>query len=181
VIPPPHALWSPLHGWLVVCHLLKCHLHPDQLASCILAPRGVLPLTHVCFCFHLCYPLSPPLSHPRPLVVPALLHREPQVVLVALLLNRLRSGFLSSPSGWIIWSVVLPFPIHPFSSATTQSSQLPLSGTQSPWILDSRASSHMTHDSTHLGSLSLLPSRASVKTADGTPLPVVSHGTLHTP
>jgi hypothetical protein len=39
----------------------------------------------------------------------------------------------------------------------------------------------MTHDSTHLGSLSLLPSRASVKTADGTPLLVVSHGTLHTP
>jgi hypothetical protein len=64
------------------------------------------------------------------------------------------------------------------SSATTQSSQL--SDTQSSWILDYRASFHMTHDSTHLGSLSSLPSPVSVKTVDDTPLPVVSHGTLRT-
>jgi hypothetical protein len=38
----------------------------------------------------------------------------------------------------------------------------------------------MTHDSTHLGSMSSLPSHVSVKIVDGT-LPVVSHGTLHTP
>jgi hypothetical protein len=39
----------------------------------------------------------------------------------------------------------------------------------------------MTHDSTHLGSLSSLPSPVSVKTTDDTSLLVVSHGTLHTP
>jgi hypothetical protein len=59
------------------------------------------------------------------------------------------------------------------SSATAQSSQFPQSGTQAPWILDSGASFHMTHDSTHLDSLSSLHSSMSVKTADGTPLPVV--------
>jgi hypothetical protein len=45
------------------------------------------------------------------------------------------------------------------SSATTQSSYLPQLDTQSPWILDSGASFHMTHDSTHLDSMSSLPSR----------------------
>jgi hypothetical protein len=39
----------------------------------------------------------------------------------------------------------------------------------------------MTYDSTHLVSMSSLPSPMSVKTVDGTPLAVVSHGTLHTP
>jgi hypothetical protein len=39
----------------------------------------------------------------------------------------------------------------------------------------------MTHDSTRLGSMSLLPSHVSVKTADGTHLPIVSHDTLRTP
>jgi hypothetical protein len=67
------------------------------------------------------------------------------------------------------------------SSATTQSSQLPISDTQSPWILDSRASFDMTHDLTRLGSLSSLPSPMSVKIDDDTPLPVVRHETLHTP
>jgi hypothetical protein len=38
----------------------------------------------------------------------------------------------------------------------------------------------MTHDSTHLGSLSSLPSPVSIKTADDTPLLVVSHDTLRT-
>jgi hypothetical protein len=67
------------------------------------------------------------------------------------------------------------------SSATTQSSQLPISDTQSPWILDSRASFDMTHDSTRLGSLSSLPFPMSVKIDDDTPLPVVRHETLRTP
>jgi hypothetical protein len=44
------------------------------------------------------------------------------------------------------------------SSTTTQSPQLPQSGTQPPWILDSGASFHMTHDSTHLDSLGSLHS-----------------------
>jgi hypothetical protein len=39
----------------------------------------------------------------------------------------------------------------------------------------------MTYDSTLLVSMSSLPSPMSVKTADGTPLAVVSHGTLRTP
>jgi hypothetical protein len=65
------------------------------------------------------------------------------------------------------------------SSATAQSPQLPQSSTQPAWILDSGASFHMTHDSTHLDSLTLLHSPVSVKTADGTPLPVVSQGTLY--
>jgi hypothetical protein len=38
----------------------------------------------------------------------------------------------------------------------------------------------MTHDSTHLDSLSSLHSPVSVKTADGTPLPGVGQGTLYT-
>jgi hypothetical protein len=38
----------------------------------------------------------------------------------------------------------------------------------------------MTHDSTHLDSLSSLHSSVSVKTIDGTPLPVVDQGTLYT-
>jgi hypothetical protein len=37
----------------------------------------------------------------------------------------------------------------------------------------------MTHESTHLGSMSLFPSPVSIKTVDGT-LPVVCHATLHT-
>jgi hypothetical protein len=38
----------------------------------------------------------------------------------------------------------------------------------------------MTHDSTHFGSLSSLPSPVSVSTVDGNCFPVVSHETLHT-
>jgi hypothetical protein len=66
------------------------------------------------------------------------------------------------------------------SSATAQSPQLPKSGTRPPWILDSGASFHMTHDFTHLDSLSSLHFSVSVKTTDGTPLPVVGQGTLYT-
>jgi hypothetical protein len=70
---------------------------------------------------------------------------------------------------------------NPSMVFSAHSPQVPQSGTQSPWILDSRASFHMTPDSTHLDSTRSLPSPVSVKTADGTPLPVVSHGTLRTP
>jgi hypothetical protein len=38
----------------------------------------------------------------------------------------------------------------------------------------------MTHDSTHLDSLSSLHSPMSVKTADDTPLPIIGQGTLYT-
>jgi hypothetical protein len=38
----------------------------------------------------------------------------------------------------------------------------------------------MTHESTHLGPMSSFPSPMSIKIVDGTPLPIVSHGTLHT-
>jgi hypothetical protein len=38
----------------------------------------------------------------------------------------------------------------------------------------------MTHDSTHVDSLSLLHSSVSVKTTNGTPVPVVGQGTLYT-
>jgi hypothetical protein len=38
----------------------------------------------------------------------------------------------------------------------------------------------MTHDSTYLDSLSSLHSPVSVKTADGTPHPIVGQGTLYT-
>jgi hypothetical protein len=75
---------------------------------------------------------------------------------------------------------VAPLDPSMVSSATAQSPQLPQSGNQPPWILDSRASFHMTHDSFHLDSLSSLHSSVSVKTADGTPLPVVGQGTLYT-
>jgi hypothetical protein len=65
-------------------------------------------------------------------------------------------------------------------SSITASPQLPQSGTQPPWILNSGASFHMTHESTHLDSLSSLHSLVYVKTVDGTPLPVVGQGTLYT-
>jgi hypothetical protein len=113
VIPPPHALRSPLRGWSAVRHPLMCHLRPDPLASCIPAPHDALPLTHVRFCFHLCCRLSPPPGHPCPLVVPAS--------------SRTLGGACGSSSqsppewlleltrGWIVWSAVLPFLIHPWS------------------------------------------------------------------
>ena len=53
------------------------------------------------------------------------------------------------------------------------------SGTSS-WVLDSGASFHMTFDSSHLSSLRPFNSPISVLTADGTPLPVSSRGTLST-
>ena len=53
------------------------------------------------------------------------------------------------------------------------------SGTSS-WVLDSGASFHMTFDSSTLSSLQPLDSPISVLTADGTPLPVSSRGTLST-
>ena len=59
--------------------------------------------------------------------------------------------------------------------------QPPQSGTQPPWILDSGASFHMTHDSTHLRSLSPPSASLFVNTADGTSHSVLSHGTLRTP
>jgi hypothetical protein len=67
------------------------------------------------------------------------------------------------------------------SSTIAHSPQLPQSGTQSAWILDIESPFYMTHDSTHFGSMSLLPSPVSIKTSDGTPLHVVSHDILHTP
>ena len=54
------------------------------------------------------------------------------------------------------------------------------SGT-SPWVLDSRASFHMSSHSSTLSSLRSLDSPAHIFTADGTPLSVVSTGNLTTP
>src|SRR5207244_6429605 len=59
--------------------------------------------------------------------------------------------------------------------------QPPQSGTQPSWILDSGASFHMTHDSTHLSSLRSPLAFLFVNTADGTSHSVLSHGTLRTP
>src|SRR5207244_8647104 len=59
--------------------------------------------------------------------------------------------------------------------------QPPQSGTQPPWILDSGASFHMTHDSTHLRSLSPPSASLFINTADGTSHSVLNHGTLRTP
>ena len=53
------------------------------------------------------------------------------------------------------------------------------SGT-SPWILDTGASFHMTYDSSTLTSVQPVESPVRVLTADGTPLPVASRGTLTT-
>lgn len=55
-----------------------------------------------------------------------------------------------------------------------------LSGTIVPWILGSRASFHMAHDSTSLCSLSSSSASLFVNTAGGTSHPVLSHVTLHT-
>jgi hypothetical protein len=75
--------------------------------------------------------------------------------------------------------LVFPDP-YMVSFVSAHSPQLPQSATQSSWILDSSTSSHMTPDSTPLGSMSSLPSPVSVKTVDDTPHPVVSLGTLCT-
>ena len=50
----------------------------------------------------------------------------------------------------------------------------------SPWILDTGASFHMTYDSSTLTSVRPVDSHVRVLTADGTPLPVASRGTLST-
>ena len=60
------------------------------------------------------------------------------------------------------------------SQASTQS------GTSS-WVLDSRASFHMSSDSSALSSLRPLDSPINVLIADGTSLPVASRGILSTP
>jgi hypothetical protein len=75
---------------------------------------------------------------------------------------------------------VAPFDPSMVSLAIAQSPHLPQLGNQPPWIIDSGSSFHMTHDSTHLDSLSSVRSFVSVKTADDTPLPVVSQCTLST-
>jgi len=65
------------------------------------------------------------------------------------------------------------------SSGTAAPPSSTQSGTSS-WVLDSGASFHMTFDSSTLPSLRPLDSPISVLTADGTPLPVSSRGTLST-
>jgi hypothetical protein len=50
----------------------------------------------------------------------------------------------------------------------------------SPWLLDTGASFHMTHDSSLLNSVRPANPPVCVLTADGTPLPVISRGTLST-
>jgi hypothetical protein len=90
-------------------------------------------------------------------------------------------GSLSSQGGWIIWSIVSPLSIHPWSLLPL----LSLLGFHSQ-VLSHLGSLilgllfHMTHDSTHLDSLSSLHSPVSVKTGGGTPLPVVGQGALYT-
>ena len=56
----------------------------------------------------------------------------------------------------------------------------PPSGTSSPWFLDSGASFHMTPHATHLSSLFSPDPPISVRTADGTSLPVAARGVLST-
>ena len=48
----------------------------------------------------------------------------------------------------------------------------------SSWLLDTGASFHMTYDFSTLSSLRPVESPVSVLTADGTPIPVASRGTL---
>ena len=67
------------------------------------------------------------------------------------------------------------------SSGTARPPPSTQSGTSSPWYLDSGASFHMSSDSSALSSLRPLDSPINVLTADGTPLPVASRGTLSTP
>jgi hypothetical protein len=50
----------------------------------------------------------------------------------------------------------------------------------SPWLLDTGASFHMTHDSFLLTSVRPVDPPIRVLTADGTPLPIVSRGLLNT-
>ena len=57
---------------------------------------------------------------------------------------------------------------------------LPTHSGTSPWILDIGAYFHMTYDSSTLTSVRPVESPIRVLTADGTPLPVASRGTLST-
>ena len=61
---------------------------------------------------------------------------------------------------------------HPTFSAMSAASGMP----SASWILDSSATHHMTSDATHLVDLS--PVHSSVRTADGTSLPVTQCGHL---
>jgi hypothetical protein len=65
------------------------------------------------------------------------------------------------------------------SSGTARPPPYPPSG-MSPWYLDSRASFHMTSDSSLLSAIRSLISPVRVLTADGTSLSVSSRGTLST-
>ena len=65
-------------------------------------------------------------------------------------------------------------------SSSAERSPSTQSGT-SPWVLDSGASFHMCSNSSALSSLRPLDFPINVLTADGTPLPVASRGTLSTP
>lgn len=86
-------------------------------------------------------------------------------------LKRLLASSGSSSTGSTA-VVTAPTPSSP--SAPTQSST-------SSWVLDSGASFHMSYDSSALSSLQPLDSPVNILTTDGTPLPVVSCGTLSTP
>ena len=66
------------------------------------------------------------------------------------------------------------------AASTTERPPSTQSGTPS-WVLDSGASFHMSSDSSVLSSLRSLDFPVNVLTADGTPLPVASRGTLSTP
>ena len=66
------------------------------------------------------------------------------------------------------------------ASTTATSPPPPTQSGTSPWVLDSGASFHMSSDSSALSSLRPIDSPVNVLTADGTPLPVASRGTLST-
>ncbi|KAG8056239.1 hypothetical protein GUJ93_ZPchr0002g23124 [Zizania palustris] len=81
---------------------------------------------------------------------------------------------LPGPSCCLFGSIHGIFCHRLVSSATTARYSVTLD------FLFRRFFSHDTRLSTHLSSMSSLPFLVSVKTADGTPLPVIRHATLST-
>ncbi|XP_062191268.1 uncharacterized protein LOC133895084 [Phragmites australis] len=97
---------------------------------------------------------------------------------ILMLLRRLAA---STPPGVVGSITPASAPSNLAAAASQSSTEGPLStsalGTF-PWILDSGASFHMTHDRTNLSSISTPSIPITVHTADGSPLSVAGRGTL---
>jgi hypothetical protein len=97
---------------------------------------------------------------------------------ILMLLRRLTASAVTGSVGFVALPSAQSGSAVLGSSSSTEGSSS-ASGTI-PWILDSGASFHMTHDRSSLSSICSPLVPTTVHTADGTPLAVVGRGTLST-